>query len=89
MIKHGTITGGVYHKKEKESGKLKMSGGFWTIPVEIIQNDECDLIWYQTEKAMYEIERQCAKTNGFLKVFQGEPKQVVPLDNWTVKRFLT
>ena len=72
----------VLYKKEKESGKLKMSGGSWTINMDKFDLDIVDEIHYITEQYAYTIKTNDAKWNGFVKEFQGETKLIVAIKHW-------
>lgn len=72
-------------KKEKESGKLRMGGGSWTINLSTLPQD-FDLIKYITEAHQYEIKRQDAFSKGWImRTKQNEEKLVVPIKFWSVK----
>jgi hypothetical protein len=80
----GTVVGRVYVKYEKESGKLRMSGGSWSINLADINGKDFDSIKYVTEKSIYEISLEDAFRSGFERVFGGENKLIVPLIKWRV-----
>ncbi len=70
-------------KYEKEQGKLRMSGGAWTINVDEIKLDNVDKFIYITEGYKYEISKVDAIDFGYFKQLGGENKLVVPLTKWT------
>ena len=78
---HGYIINNTYYKHEKESGKLRMGGGSWTINLKEI-DDSILTVRYKTEKAIYQIQLSAAEKKGFVKQFKGEPKLVVPIQYW-------
>ena len=69
-------------KTEKESSKLRIGGGSWTINLDKVNLDEFDEIEYLTHKSSYTISKTEALSNGFYRTFQGERKLVVPLKYW-------
>tara|TARA_R100000742_G_C4243106_1_gene62433 strand:+ start:118 stop:381 length:264 start_codon:yes stop_codon:yes gene_type:complete len=69
-------------KYEKESGKLRMSSGSWTINLTKFNLEDFDKITYITERYKYEIDTAWALDNGFTKVFRGESKLVIPIKYW-------
>jgi len=77
FIKEGTLT-----KYEKESGKLRMSGGCWTINMDKVSLESLKDIVYITERYKYEIPKQWAVKNGWIKEFRGETKLIVPIKYW-------
>tara|TARA_R110002020_G_scaffold320815_1_gene536708 strand:- start:2964 stop:3227 length:264 start_codon:yes stop_codon:yes gene_type:complete len=77
FIKDKTLT-----KYEKESGKLRMSGGCWTINLTKISLESFNKVVYITERYRYEIDKVWALENGFIKYFGGEDKLVVPIKYW-------
>jgi hypothetical protein len=72
----------VLHKYEKESSKLRMSGGSWTINVEKFPLAEYYKIRYITRQYVYEIKTEYALAMGFFKNLGGEKKLVVPIKYW-------
>lgn len=78
----GQITNHIYVKKEKESGKLRMCGGSWTINLQEIEGRVVDKFIYYTEKGAYSIDYYKAFSKGFIKNFRGEDKLVVPIQHW-------
>lgn len=82
-MKHATVKGTVLVKKEKESSKLRMGGGSWTINLDNLP-ELIDRFEYITEKAKYTIDREKAFEVGWTLVLQGEKKLVVPISNWDV-----
>ena len=82
----GTIVNGVYKKKEKESGRLRMGGGSWTVPMQVFDKSACHSIQYRTENSIYTIDKVEAWHAGFDRTFKGEEKMVVPLRHWKVKK---
>lgn len=81
----GTVKDGVYTKLEKESGKLRMSGGSWSINLQDIDLNQIHKIVYQTEKSTYTISAQDAERHGWRTKLGGELKLVVPLKYWENK----
>jgi hypothetical protein len=77
FIKEGTLT-----KYEKESGKLRMSGGCWTINMDKVKLESLQDIVYITERYKYEIPKQWAVKNGFMQMLGGELKLIVPIKYW-------
>ncbi len=72
-------------KIEKESGKLRMGGGAWTIPMGYFtQGTQVREIEYITEKAVYRISADTAIAHGFSRSFKDELKLIVPLKHWTI-----
>ena len=82
---HGFIIDETYYKHEKESGKLRMCGGSWTINLKEI-NDSISLVKFKTEKAVYEIQLSLAERKGFVRKFNGESKLIVPIEYWNKKK---
>tara|TARA_R100001443_G_C3246139_1_gene152004 strand:+ start:159 stop:410 length:252 start_codon:yes stop_codon:yes gene_type:complete len=81
----GVITNATYLKKEKESGKLRMCGGAWTINLKEIDGLVIQTFKYVTESFEYSIDYHKAFGRGFIKNFRGEDKLVVPINHWTIK----
>ncbi len=79
------INGDTFVKYEKESGKLRMSGGSWTINLDKIKLESVKYIRYITERFVYQISSTYATDKGYIRNFQGENKLVVPISNWKVK----
>jgi len=77
------ITDQTLIKYEKETGKLRMNGGSWTINLDKFPLDNHNKIVYITEKYRYEIDTTQALKNGFIKNFRGENKLVVPIKYWS------
>ncbi len=77
------ITDQTLIKHEKETGKLRMNGGSWTINLDKFPIDTYTKIVYITEKFRYEIDTTCALNNGFIKNFRGENKLIVPIKHWS------
>tara|TARA_B100001939_G_scaffold314128_1_gene298370 strand:+ start:223 stop:519 length:297 start_codon:yes stop_codon:yes gene_type:complete len=69
-------------KYEKESSKLRMSGGSWTINVEKFPLAKYHTIRYITRQYVYDIDTEDALANGFFKNLGGEKKLVVPIKHW-------
>lgn len=79
----GTINNRVYHKYEKESSKLRMvSGGAWTINLDLVDLDKVDIIIYETTENIYRIKKSTINQFGFLNVLGGELKTIIPLCHW-------
>ena len=76
------VKDGVLYKYEKESGKLRLSGGSWTINLDIINLDEIHRFSYITGDYIYEIQKDDALSGGFFRKFRGENKLVVPISKW-------
>ena len=79
------ISDGVLTKYERESGKLRLSGGSWSINVDDFALDKLSKIVYITERYRYEIEKDDAVSVGYFRQFKGENKLVVPISKWTKK----
>lgn len=79
------ISDGVLVKYEKEIGKLRLSGGAWSINVDKFNLDTIEKIVYITEGYRYDIQKEDAISNGYFRVFGGENKLIVPLTEWTIK----
>ena len=73
----------VLTKYEKESSKLRMSGGSWTINVEKFPLAKYHTIRYITRQYVYDIDTEEALSNGFYKNLGGEKKLVVPIKHWS------
>ena len=69
-------------KYEKESSKLRMSGGSWTINVEKFPLAKYHTIRYITRQYVYDIDTEDALANGFFKNLGCEKKLVVPIKHW-------
>ena len=76
------ISDGVLTKYERESGKLRLSGGSWSINVDNFALDKLSKIVYITERYRYEIQKDDALSGGFFRKFRGENKLVVPISKW-------
>jgi len=82
---HGTISDGIYIKKESEKGKLRNFGkpeGSWTINLDEINNKPIDRIVYFTESFLYRISYKKAFRVGYVKTLAGELKLIVPVKEW-------
>lgn len=79
----GTLQGTTYIKKEKESQKLRMGGGSWSINLEELPSGT-RIIEYITPFCRYTISTEDAFMHGFTKFLGGERKLVVPIKCWTV-----
>ena len=73
-------------KYEKESGKLRLNGGAWTINVDEANLIDVNKIVYITEGFIYDIEKNDAIEHGYFRNFRGENKLVVPLTKWRKRR---
>ena len=82
----GTLKDGIYYKLEKETGKLKMGGGAWTINLDEIANADIKVFCFVTGKARYTIDYDTAHSKGFVRTFAGENKLVVPIKFWKVEK---
>jgi hypothetical protein len=82
----GIVKDYVYYKNEKETGKLKMCGGAWSINLDEILGVIIKKIVYVTSKSRYEISYDEAMERGFHKIFGGENKLVVPEKYWTTSQ---
>jgi hypothetical protein len=80
------ISNGVLVKYEKESGKLRLNGGAWTINVDEANLIDVNKIVYITEGFIYDIEKNDAIEHGYFRNFRGENKLVVPLTKWRKRR---
>ena len=69
-------------KKEKESAKLRMGGGSWTINLDKYDLSKYEEIQYITPKCTYRISRADAVEHGFTRYLGGENKLVVPVKHW-------
>ena len=78
----GKIIGKTYVKREKESSRLRIGGGSWTIKLDEIEGKEIDLIRFVTEVAIYEITTSEAVLRGFERYLGGERKLVVAVKHW-------
>ena len=79
----GTIINRVYHKYEKESSKLRfISGGAWTINLDIVDLKNIDTVIYETKKNIYRISKQKANEVGISNILGGELKLIIPLIFW-------
>jgi hypothetical protein len=81
-MNHFTIKGTTLIKKEKETAKLRMAGGSWSINLDTLPELVSELK-YITEKGTYTITRSKAFSVGFPVVLRGEQKLVVPVVHWT------
>ena len=79
------IDGDTFVKYEKESGKLRLSGGSWTINLGKINLEDVKYIRYITDRFVYQISSTDATDKGYIRNFRGENKLVVPISNWKVK----
>lgn len=82
---HGIVKDKTYYKREKESAKLRMAGGAWSINVSEVDFLKVDNIYFLTEKQVYEISTDDATKHGFFRNLGGEDKLVVPLKNWSIR----
>ena len=76
------IKDGVLTKYEKESSKLRMGGGSWTINLDKVSLDSLTDIVYITKRWRYSIEVSHAFQYGWIKMLGGENKLVIPLKYW-------
>lgn len=81
----GVLKNGIYTKTEKESGKLRMSGGSWSINLQDLDISKADTIVYETETASYTISTNDARKYGFQIRLGGELKLVIPVKYWERK----
>ena len=82
----GTIINDTYVKNEKEKSKLRMGGGSWSIPYELVSKSKhlhVKDILYRTPKVLYTITIDSALSKGFILSLGGELKLVVPIKHWT------
>lgn len=86
----GVIKDGVYTKYEKESGKLRMAGGSWTVNLKEVSKEDLIMrrvhtLVYVTEKKRYQIDSRLALDKGFNSPikFGGEDKFIVPIKDGT------
>ena len=80
----GYVKNRVYYKYEKETGKLRMGGGSWSINLDELDLNNVDKIIYITHYAQYEITLPDAMMKGFMRKFKGENKLIVPIKNWNI-----
>jgi len=81
----GYIKNRIYYKHEKESGKLRIGGGSWSINLDEVTLSDVDSFIYKTEYADYIIDRDLVLRKGFSRLFGGENKFVIPIKWWDVK----
>ena len=86
MAKHSDVVNGVFVKQERESGKLHISDGAWTINLKEYDLKKALPVKYITETQIYEITGELAKERGFIRTFGGEPKLVVSEKFWNKRR---
>lgn len=79
------LDGNTLLKKEKESAKLRMGGGSWSINIDLQDLSKIKSIIYQTEKHKYTISTSDAMEHGFMRILGGEKKLVVPIKHWDVQ----
>lgn len=77
----GILDGSVYMKQEAEEQQLRLGGNSWSINLQDLP-EEATLIEYITPLTHYVITREKAFKRGFVKVFNGEKKLVVPIKYW-------
>ena len=78
------LDGDTLYKKEKESAKLRMGGGSWSINIDKQDLAKIKTIIYQTEKHKYTISTKDAMEHGFVRILGGEKKLVVGLKYWEI-----
>ncbi len=71
-------------KNEKESSKLRIGGGSWSINLDKVSLSGVSTIEYNTEKHTYTISTRDAISKGFIRFLGGEKKLVVPIKFWEV-----
>ena len=76
------INDDILYKYEKESGKLRLSGGSWTINLDKQSLDSINYIVYITSKFRYKISCEDALNKGYIRNFRGENKLIVPFKHW-------
>jgi len=79
------VEGDRLHKYEKESSRLRMGGGSWTINLDEIGSTYIKNFVYETTKAIYRITQEEALAKGWESTFKGERKLVVPIKNWDIE----
>ena len=85
---HTQMQDNILTKKEKESSKLRLCGGSWSINLSEIKEltsinkVKVELIRYVTASHTYEILYEEALAKGFIRTFQGETKLIVPIKYW-------
>ena len=79
------VEGNKLIKLEKETSRLRMGGGSWTINLDLLP-DNVSVIEYRTHVARYTIDLAWAKEKGFERNFQDENKLVVPIKNWRIRK---
>lgn len=85
-MRHAVVEGNVLVKYEREKDKLRIGGGSWTINLSELAGNEFDMCRYITESKIYTITRLHANMSGFVRVFKGEQKLVVPIKYWDVQK---
>jgi|TARA_R100000049_G_C1890273_1_gene43583 hypothetical protein len=80
--KHGFIENKTFHKREKESMKMRMGGGSWSINLRELQGHDINKIRYKTESNTYIIDYDIAKCSGWIVNLKGEDKLIVPEKLW-------
>jgi hypothetical protein len=83
---HGIIQDKTYIKKEKESDKLRLGGGAWTLNLSEISGKQIEKIQYITDKFTYSINYNDAVKKGFIRQFQGELKLIIPIRCWEITK---
>ena len=76
------IKDGVLTKYEKESSKLRMGGGSWTINLDKVSLDFLTKVVYITNRYKYSIHTVDALNKGWIKILGGENKLIIPLRHW-------
>jgi hypothetical protein len=79
---HGHIDQGHYTKKENESDILRLGNGSWTLNLDEIKGKEIHTITLITKEHEYSITYAYAFKVGYIRVFQGETKLVIPVKYW-------
>lgn len=80
-INKGFVSGDSYYKYENEKGKLRMFGGSWSINLAFVSADVKQFI-FETDKAVYVIDKDTAFKSGIRRVLGGEEKLVIPIRLW-------
>jgi len=78
------VFGDTLVKYEKETSRLRIGGGSWTVQIGWLEGIE--KIQYITAKATYTISKKKALEKGFGRLLGGEEKLVIPVKYWRIKQ---